>query len=72
MQVVVLAQPGEDRVFQVEISHGIQVNSYSIEARKWSDIFKLFQNIQKIKKTLIVSVLYDFKLDLLMETYSYT
>ena len=72
MQVVILTQPGEDRVFQVEISHGIQVNSYSIEARKWSDIFKLFQNIQKIKKTLIVSGLYDFKLDLLMETYSYT
>jgi len=30
VQVVVLAQPGEDRVFQVEVSHGIEVNSYSI------------------------------------------
>jgi hypothetical protein len=42
VQVVVLAQPGEDRVFQVEVSHGIEVNSYSIEARKWSDIFYVY------------------------------
>ena len=42
VQIVVLAQPGEDRVFQVEVSHGIEVNSYSIEARKWSDIFYVY------------------------------